>query len=720
MASFTAAGTAYANRGVPMVPFFIFYSMFGFQRVGDLIWAAADARAEGFLLGATAGRTTLTGEGLQHQDGHSHCCWRPPCRRSRPTTRRSPTRWPSIVEPGSTACTGPRTPTINVTSSTTSPSTTRTTRCRPCPTATVPTTPDRVGVIEAVPVAPAPEGGQPRPPSCSRARAHGAAAAARDELAERWDVGVELWSATSYKELREEAPAQSSAGTGCTPTTSPARPWSHDRLAIGATPSAGRRRHRLHESVPDQIARWVPAVRFTSLGTDGFGRSDTRAALRRFFEIDAAHVVVAVLAALAERGGGSSPRSWPTPSTRHEHRPRRAPPRHRWTAPTRPGSVRAMAAPTMPVTGNPEADRLLVEDPLALLLGMLLDQQVPMEWAFKGPLTPPASASAATRRRRRSPPWTPDDFVERFRAKPALHRFPRSMARAHPRAVHRSSSSTTTATPTKIWTGVRRAQVVHDRLRELPGYGEEKAKIFLAILAKRFGIEPDGWEAAAAPFSDDVPRSVADISSEEALPEVREWKKAQKAKGKCKQRAESSRLAGRASPLELLALRGTPEVSEANGSGGAGDGRVALAVEPPEQDRHRPRVVAQPVAGAVDDVAARPRRGHRPARVRRRRERGRRPSRAPRAAAAGPGAARPSTALTSRSSRDQPSIAAADGCARVMPTSRACSKRRFGLPAQSSKSAGAASAATPLISTRRRPRTRPGRRRCRTPPATPR
>src|SRR3546814_11360907 len=71
MASFTAAGTSHATRGVPMVPFYIFYSMFGFQRVGDLIWAAADARARGFLLGATAGRTTLTGEGLQHQDGHS-------------------------------------------------------------------------------------------------------------------------------------------------------------------------------------------------------------------------------------------------------------------------------------------------------------------------------------------------------------------------------------------------------------------------------------------------------------------------------------------------------------------------------------------------------------------------------------------------------------------------------------------------------------------------
>jgi pyruvate dehydrogenase E1 component len=79
MASFIAAGTSYATRGVPMVPFFIFYSMFGFQRVGDLIWQAADARARGFLLGATAGRTTLLGEGLQHQDGHS-LCWPPPTR----------------------------------------------------------------------------------------------------------------------------------------------------------------------------------------------------------------------------------------------------------------------------------------------------------------------------------------------------------------------------------------------------------------------------------------------------------------------------------------------------------------------------------------------------------------------------------------------------------------------------------------------------------------
>ena len=100
MASFIAAGTAYATRGVPMVPFYTFYSMFGFQRVGDLIWQAADARTRGFLLGATAGRTTLLGEGLQHQDGHSLVLGLARCRRARPTTRRSPTRSRRSCEPG--------------------------------------------------------------------------------------------------------------------------------------------------------------------------------------------------------------------------------------------------------------------------------------------------------------------------------------------------------------------------------------------------------------------------------------------------------------------------------------------------------------------------------------------------------------------------------------------------------------------------------------------
>ncbi len=191
-----------------------------------------------------------------------------------------------------------------------------------------------------------------------------------------------------------------------------------------------------------------------------------------------------------------------------------------------------MATPTMPVTGNPDADRLLVEDPLALLLGMLLDQQVPMEWAFTGPFTLRERLGQLDAAEIAAMPV--DDFVAVCREKPAIHRFPKSMGeRIH--AVCTDLVEQYDGDAEKIWAGERDAQVVHDRLRALPGYGEEKTKIFLAILAKRFGIEPEGWRAMAAPFSDDVPRSVADISSEEALHEVRKWKKAQKAKGKSKQ-----------------------------------------------------------------------------------------------------------------------------------------------------------------------------------------
>ena len=191
-----------------------------------------------------------------------------------------------------------------------------------------------------------------------------------------------------------------------------------------------------------------------------------------------------------------------------------------------------MAKPVLPVTGDPDADRLLVEDPLALLLGMLLDQQVPMEWAFMGPNTLKtrlghldAEKIAAMDR---------DEFVELCRQKPAIHRFPKSMGeRVHAVCEHVVEHYDGKAD--KIWKGVRDAQTVYDRLREVPGYGEEKTKIFMAILAKRFDKKPSGWEELAAPFSDDVRRSVADISSAEALHEVRKWKKAQKAKGKSKQ-----------------------------------------------------------------------------------------------------------------------------------------------------------------------------------------
>ena len=191
-----------------------------------------------------------------------------------------------------------------------------------------------------------------------------------------------------------------------------------------------------------------------------------------------------------------------------------------------------MAKPVLPVTGDPDADRLLVEDPLALLLGMLLDQQVPMEWAFMGPNTLKSRLGHLDADKIAS--MDRDEFVALCREKPAIHRFPKSMGeRVH--AVCQHVVEHYDGQADKIWKGTRDAQTVYDRLREIPGYGEEKTKIFMAILAKRFDKKPKGWEDLAAPFSDDVKRSVADISSEEALHEVRKWKKAQKAKGKSKQ-----------------------------------------------------------------------------------------------------------------------------------------------------------------------------------------
>jgi uncharacterized HhH-GPD family protein len=187
--------------------------------------------------------------------------------------------------------------------------------------------------------------------------------------------------------------------------------------------------------------------------------------------------------------------------------------------------------PSIPITDSDEANQLLVTDPMALLIGMLLDQQVPMTWAFRGPQTLldrlgtiDAAALAAL---------DPEELVATFSTKPALHRYPASMARR----THELCAFVTErygGDPAEIWRGARSAEVVLDRLRELPGFGDEKAKILLAVLAKRFGRRPAGWERAAAPFSDDQPRSVADVDSIEGLARVRAWKQEAKAAGRSK------------------------------------------------------------------------------------------------------------------------------------------------------------------------------------------
>ncbi len=184
------------------------------------------------------------------------------------------------------------------------------------------------------------------------------------------------------------------------------------------------------------------------------------------------------------------------------------------------------------ITGNSEADQLLNTQPLALLIGMLLDQQVPMEWAFVGPARL-ADRLGGRLDATQIAAMNPDEFADLVKTKPALHRYPGSMAtRIQQLCQHLVDEYEGDAEA--VWRGVRRGDQLFERLLSLPGYGEEKARIFVAILAKRFQKRPAGWEAAAGPFADTTPRSVADIHDEESLATVRAWKKQQKAKGKTK------------------------------------------------------------------------------------------------------------------------------------------------------------------------------------------
>lgn len=188
-----------------------------------------------------------------------------------------------------------------------------------------------------------------------------------------------------------------------------------------------------------------------------------------------------------------------------------------------------MATPQFPVTGNHDMDALLVSDPFARLLGMMLDQQITMEKAFAGPYLLRerldgnfSPATIAT--------WDPEDFEARFRIKPAIHRFPGAMAK-RTQALAAAIVDTYGGEAEKLWTQAADGPDLLKRLTALPGFGEEKAKIFVAVLAKRFDITPSGWEKVAGVFAENTPRSVADIDSPAGLERVRAWKKAQKAKG---------------------------------------------------------------------------------------------------------------------------------------------------------------------------------------------
>jgi uncharacterized HhH-GPD family protein len=178
-----------------------------------------------------------------------------------------------------------------------------------------------------------------------------------------------------------------------------------------------------------------------------------------------------------------------------------------------------------PFTGDDEADRLLSDDGFALLVGMLLDQQVPMDWAFRGPLEikrrlgtlGPAAIAA----------MNPDDVVAAFVDKPALHRYPASMARR----VHELARFVTDryrGEADRIWKGVDDPRELFGRLQELPGYGKQKAQIFLAILGKRLHAAPQGWEELAGAYGQPGHRSIADVDGAGAIDKVRAYKRAMK------------------------------------------------------------------------------------------------------------------------------------------------------------------------------------------------
>jgi len=290
LASFTAAGTAYATYGEPMIPMYIFYSMFGFQRTGDSIWAAGDSRAKGFLFGATAGRTTLSGEGLQHQDGHSHLLAStvPNVRAYDPAFAYEVAL---IIQDGLARMYADGENVFYYV--------TLQNEAYPQPAL-----PDGVAdqVIRGLyRFRPAPIA--PRAPGLS-AQLLGSGSIlnevlrAQTLLAERFGIAADVWSAPSYQLLRRDA-LQAERWSRLHPAASPRRPYVAEQLDGTSGPIVAASDYM--KAVPDQIARWVRGG-LTSLGTDGYGRSDTRPALRRHFEVDAESIAIATLSRLKDIG----------------------------------------------------------------------------------------------------------------------------------------------------------------------------------------------------------------------------------------------------------------------------------------------------------------------------------------------------------------------------------------------------------------------------------
>jgi len=302
MSSFIAAGTAYASHAVNMIPFFIYYSMFGFQRIGDLMWLAGDIQAKGFLLGATAGRTTLNGEGLQHEDGHSLLL-----ASTIPTLLTYDPAFAFeiavIIQDGIRRMYQEGEDIFYYLTLYNE-------------NYAMPPMPHGVeeGILKGLyrfKAGPHPQPLSHRMGEGGRRSGEGlkahifasgpimrSALKAQEILAERYDVSADVWSATNYKQLRTDA-LRCRRWNMLHPTAPPRK--SYVETALEKESGVFVAVSDFMKIVPEQIAPWVPGSLMT-LGTDGFGRSDTRERLRRFFEVDAECAVVATLYALAEKG----------------------------------------------------------------------------------------------------------------------------------------------------------------------------------------------------------------------------------------------------------------------------------------------------------------------------------------------------------------------------------------------------------------------------------
>jgi pyruvate dehydrogenase E1 component len=286
MSSFIAAGTSYAAHGIYMIPFFLFYSMFGFQRVGDFIWAAADSRSKGFLVGGTAGRTTLPGEGLQHQDGQSHhyALSVPNLKAYDPCFAYE---MAVIVREGMYRMYEKQEDIFYYITMMNE-------------TYTMPAMPEGVkdGILKGMYRFKKSE----LDPNAAKIHLMGSGAILREAikaqqlLEEKYHIPTEVWSVTSYKELYFDA-MQVDSWNRLHPGEEPKKPYIQQCLAglkgvfIAALDYM--------KTLPYSVGQWIPG-RFTALGTDGFGRSEDRTALRDFFEVDARHITLAALYNLAQ------------------------------------------------------------------------------------------------------------------------------------------------------------------------------------------------------------------------------------------------------------------------------------------------------------------------------------------------------------------------------------------------------------------------------------